>query len=67
VAFPAGPAGAHKVTNRAGEIARILILSNIPRGEISICVHPDSDKVGIWPPGTMVRLGDPVSYWDGEV
>jgi uncharacterized cupin superfamily protein len=62
--FPDGEAGAHKVTNRTDETVRIAILSNkdSPGG----AVYPDSNKVGMWPPGKLFRLGDDVSYWDGE-
>ncbi len=67
VAFPAGPAGAHKITNRSDAVARIVMLSTIPRAEISICVYPDSDKVGVWPPGKRLRMAEHIDYWDGEV
>jgi hypothetical protein len=44
------------------------MLSTIPKNEISICVYPDSDKVGVWPwPGKRLRLTDAVGYWDGEI
>ena len=46
VCFPPGPEGAHKVTNRSDGVARCLIFSTMPKPEISICVYPDSDKVG---------------------
>src|SRR5947208_9796494 len=42
--FPAGPEGAHKLTNRGGEPARILMWSSAR--EPSVAVYPDSDKVG---------------------
>jgi len=61
---PAGEAGAHKVTNRGDEPARIVIWSN--REEPETAVYPDSNKVGAWPPGKLFRLGDAVDYWDGE-
>jgi uncharacterized cupin superfamily protein len=67
VAFPAGPAGAHKVSNRSDGAVRIVMLSTIPRNEISICVYPDSGKVGVWPPGLRLRITESVDYWDGEV
>ena len=52
VFFPAGPEGAHKITNRSnGRRARSLMFSTMPSPDISICVYPDSDKVGVWPPG----------------
>jgi uncharacterized cupin superfamily protein len=67
VCFREGPGGAHKVTNRSDSVARILMFSTIPKTEISICVYPDSEKVGVWPPGGRFRLSDSVGYWDGEI
>lgn len=65
VAFcPSGEAGAHKVTNRSGETVRVAILSN--KGDPGVAVYPDSDKVGVWPPGKLFRLDSAVDYWDGE-
>lgn len=62
--FPDGEAGAHKVTNNTDEPVRIAIWSN--KGDPGVAVYPDSNKVGAWPPGKLYRLGDEVSYWDGE-
>jgi len=68
VCFAPGPDGGHKLTNRSDAIARIVMLSTMPPNELSICVYPDSDKVGVWPwPGKRLRLGGAVEYWDGEV
>jgi len=46
VRFPAGPAGAHKVMNRASSPARTLLFSSsrVP----AVSVYPDSDKIGVW-------------------
>jgi hypothetical protein len=55
------------VTNRSGELVRLVMLSTIPRIDISICVYPDSNKVSVHPPGKIFRFGDAVGYWDGEV
>jgi uncharacterized cupin superfamily protein len=46
VCFPAGPAGAHKVMNRAASPARTLLFSSsrVP----AVSVYPDSDKIGVW-------------------
>jgi uncharacterized cupin superfamily protein len=63
--FPDGEAGAHKVTNNTDEGLRVAILSN--KGDPGAAVYPDSDKVGIFPPNKLFRLGDAVDYWDGEV
>jgi uncharacterized cupin superfamily protein len=72
--FLKGPDGAHKVTNRSDTVVRILMLSTIPETRIpgsndpiSICVYPDSGKVGVWPPGGRFRLTETVDYWDGEI
>ncbi|MDQ3672178.1 MAG: cupin domain-containing protein [Actinomycetota bacterium] len=75
VCFVLGPDGAHKVTNRSDTVVRILMLSTIPEtripgsnDRISITVYPDSDKVGVWPPGKRFRLSaENVDYWDGEI
>ena len=37
-----------------------------PSPDISICVYPDSDKVGVRPPGGRYRMSDALGYWDGE-
>jgi hypothetical protein len=31
-----------------------------------VAVYPDSDKIGVWPPGKLFRAGDAVDYWEGE-
>lgn len=67
VCFLEGPDGAHKVTNRSDTVVRILMLSTKPENDISICIYPDSDKVGVYPPGKLFRLTDAVDYWDGEI
>jgi uncharacterized cupin superfamily protein len=64
VCFREGPEGAHKLTNRRSETARIVIFST--KHDPSIAVYPDSDKVGVWPPGKLFRIGDAVDYWEGE-
>ncbi|MBV9195672.1 MAG: cupin domain-containing protein [Solirubrobacterales bacterium] len=68
--FPAGPAGAHKVTNRSEAPARVLMWSS--SREPAVAVYPDSDKIGVWPPNpddrVMLRRADgQVDYWDEEV
>jgi uncharacterized cupin superfamily protein len=65
VCFPAGPEGAHKTTNRRPEPARILIFST--RKTPAIAGYPDSDKIGVWPPGKLFRVSDAVDYWEGEL
>jgi uncharacterized cupin superfamily protein len=65
ILFPEGPDGAHKLTNPDAETARIMILSNTD--DPSFGFYPDSDKIGVWPPGLIFRLGDQVDYHLGEV
>jgi uncharacterized cupin superfamily protein len=68
VCFPAGPDGAHKLTNNGDVPVRMLIVStaNLP----AVAVYPDSDKIGVWTPGRvdniMVRRESGVDYYDGE-
>ena len=68
VCFPAGPDGAHKLTNRSDAPVRMLIVStaNLP----SVAVYPDSDKIGIWTEGRrdniLVRRESGVDYYDRE-
>ena len=67
VAFPAGPSGAHKLSNRSDGVARIVMFSTFPPAGVNICVYPDSEKVGVWPPGRRLRIAESLDYWDGEV
>jgi uncharacterized cupin superfamily protein len=70
VCFPAGPAGAHKVTNHGSEAARFLMFSSAQTP--AVAVYPDSDKIGVWPGGPdgdniMVRRSEAhLDYYDGE-
>ena len=64
VCFPSGEAGAHDVRGPG----RFLIVSAAQ--PTSVCVYPDSDKVGTRPATGDDRLdfrrADAVGYWDGE-
>jgi uncharacterized cupin superfamily protein len=64
VCFPEGEEGAHKVTNRGDGSVRVAMLST--KRMPAVAVYPDSNKVGIWPPGKLFRLADEVGYWEGE-
>ena len=69
VCFPAGPEGAHKLTNRGTQPARLLMFSSAH--EPAVAVYPDSDKIGVWPgreeDRVMLRRRDgQVPYFDGE-
>jgi uncharacterized cupin superfamily protein len=69
VCFPEGPPGAHKVTNRGDETARVMLLST--KHMPVVFVYPDSDKIGVGVPNpddyVMVRRASHVDYFDGEV
>ena len=62
VCFPAGPAGAHKVTGPA----RVLMVSTL--NEPSVAVYPDSDKLGVYVGDyrLLVQRDSGVGYWQGE-
>jgi uncharacterized cupin superfamily protein len=67
VCFPAGPDGAHKITNRADETARVLLVST--RTSPAVAVYPDSDKIGViadWGERVFARRASGVGYYDGE-
>jgi uncharacterized cupin superfamily protein len=68
VCFQFGPEGAHKVTNRSDETARVVMLSTKP--EVSVCVYPDSGKMlantGNPDDRLMARRESAVDYYDGE-
>ncbi len=69
VCFPTGPSGAHKVTNREAETARVIMLSTKP--DVSVAFYPDSGKMlantGNPDDRLMVRRESAVDYFDGEV
>ena len=68
VCFPTGPDGAHTVRGPG----RVVLFSGVSStGATSASVYPDSDKVGVRPPGggpdrLNFRRGDAVDYWEGE-
>ena len=76
VSCPSGRSGAHRLDNRERVPARVLIISTMLAPELS--EYPDSGKVGVRSyafgaePGEgsvnlIVRSGDGVDYFDGEV
>jgi uncharacterized cupin superfamily protein len=69
VCFPAGPEGAHKVTNQGPAPARVVMFSSSRRP--AVAVYPDSDKIGVFPPNSddraMLRREEGQrDYWDRE-
>jgi uncharacterized cupin superfamily protein len=69
VRFPAGPEGAHKVTNQGQAPVRFIMFSS--SREPAVAVYPDSDKVGVWTGNEaddwmFHRAGANVPYYEGE-
>ncbi|MBV9416426.1 MAG: cupin domain-containing protein [Solirubrobacterales bacterium] len=68
VCFPSGADGAHAVHGPG----RVVMFSGVAAaGAASVSVYPDSDKLGVRPPGggpdrLDFRRRDAVDYWDGE-
>jgi uncharacterized cupin superfamily protein len=66
--FPSGPEGAHAVRGPG----RVVMFSGVAAAPAtSVSVYPDSDKLGVRPPGggpdrLDFRRRDSVDYWDGE-
>ena len=65
VFFPPDETGAHKVTNKTDETLRVAMFST--KLAVGTSTYPDSNKIGIWPPGILFRLDSAVDYFDGEV
>ena len=68
-AFPIGPDGAHKIFNASEETVRLIMLST--KHDPAWAVYPDSNKIGYWngdrDQHVLVRLGESLEYYDGEV
>jgi uncharacterized cupin superfamily protein len=68
VCFPSGSDGAHAVRGPG----RVVMFSGVASDTApSVSVYPDSDKVGVRPPGggpdrLDFRRADAVDYWEGE-
>ena len=65
--FPAGPEGAHKITNSSETEMRTYIDFDVVH-DIDVAVYPDSDKIGIWGKGInkIYPQNADVDYYDGE-
>ena len=63
VARPAGTSVAHAF--RGGDDGLTLLLYGT-REPDDVCFYPRSGKVYFVGLGLVVRLGEPVDYWDGE-
>ena len=65
--FPAGPEGAHKITNCSKTEMLAYIDFDVVH-EIDVAVYPDSEKIGIWGMGInelYPRVAN-VDYYEGE-
>ena len=65
--FPAGEAGAHKLTNSSATEMLVYIDFGVVH-DIDVTVYPDSDKIGIWGMGInkLYPQNADVDYYDGE-
>ena len=65
--FPAGEAGAHKLTN-ASDAENLVYLDFDVTHELDVAVYPDSDKIGIWGMGInqIFPTSADVDYYHGE-
>ena len=65
--FPAGEAGAHKLTNTS-ESENLVYLDFDVVHDLDVTIYPDSGKLGIWGMDTnkIYRLGDDVGYYENE-
>lgn len=65
--FPAGPEGAHKLTN-SSETENLIYIDFDVVHDIDIAVYPDSDKIGIWGMGInkLFPQSSEVDYYEGE-
>ena len=65
--FPAGEAGAHKLTN-ASDTENLVYLDFDVTHELDVAVYPDSDKIGIWGMGInqIFPKSADADYYHGE-
>lgn len=65
--FPAGEAGAHKLTNTSTAEPLVYIDFDVIH-DLDAAVYPDSGKIGVWGKGVnrVYRMEDNVGYYDGE-
>ena len=65
--FPAGEAGAHKLTN-SSDSEPLVYIDFDTLSDPNVCVYPDSNKVGIYGKDLrkIYRMEDNVDYYDRE-
>lgn len=64
--FPAGPEGAHKLTNTGTEPLVYIDFDVIH--DLDVCVYPDSDKLAVWGKGVnrVYPMDANVNYYKDE-
>jgi uncharacterized cupin superfamily protein len=65
VAFPTREFGAHKLVNRSGATATLILIANT--NPYDVCFYPDSKKLLVEATDTLVRSEPILDYYDGEV
>ena len=65
--FPAGEAGAHKLTNTS-ESENLVYLDFDVVHDLDVTIYPDSGKLGVWGKDTnkIYRIDDDVDYYENE-
>lgn len=65
--FPAGAAGAHKLTN-CSDTENLVYIDFDVIHDLDAAVYPDSGKIGVWGMGInkVFRQSDDVDYYEGE-
>lgn len=65
--FPAGAAGAHKLTNCSKTENLVYIDFDVVH-DLDVAVYPDSGKIGVWGMGInkVFRQSDNIDYYEGE-
>ena len=65
--FPAGPEGAHKLTNASATEPLVYLDFDVIH-DLDVCIYPDSNKIAVW--GKDVNRVYPmdanVDYYEGE-
>jgi uncharacterized cupin superfamily protein len=64
IAFPTGPAGAHRLSNESDAACLILMFANTDAGDV--CHYPDSHKLLVESTGAIVRSEPSLDYFEGE-
>ena len=65
--FPAGAAGAHKLTN-ASDSEPLIYLDYDTVNDVDVAFYPDSQKIGVWGKeiNQVYKTAERVDYYEGE-